>query len=123
MAAPAVRVEGVERLTKTLDQAAADLDDLSAVGDDLERSLLPQIVARTPRRTGRLRGSVRAKATKSGVEFGSAVVYAAPIHWGWPARHIAAQRFVWDVVTGQTDAVVAKYQKGADRVLAKVEGA
>lgn len=122
MAAPTIRVDGVERLARTLEDAAKDLDDLSHVGDAIEASLLPQILARVPRRSGRLRGSVRATSTKTGVDFGSPVVYGNPIHWGWPARHIRPQRFVWDVLTGSTDRVVSSYQTEVDRVLAKVEG-
>lgn len=49
-----------------------------------------------PRRSGRLAASGTAAAAggRAVVEFGSsAVPYAGPIHWGWPARHIRPQEF------------------------------
>lgn len=53
-----------------------------------------------PQRSGRLRQSVKAMASQSSgsVKAGSParVPYAAPIHWGWPARGIAPNRFIWD---------------------------
>jgi hypothetical protein len=115
-------VEGADRLASTLHGAAKDLDDLTAVGRAIERDLLPRIQARTPRRSGRLRGSIRGKPTKTGIDFGSPLVYGNPIHWGWPARHIAAQRFIWDVVTSSTEAIVGKYEDEVDRILSHVEG-
>lgn len=123
MAGSSVRVDGVDRLARTLEDAADDLDDLSRVGSSIEASLLPRIEARVPRRSGRLRGSMTATATKTGVDFGSPLVYGRPIHWGWPARHIAPQRFIWDVVVGSTDLVVDKYATEVDRVLGRVKGA
>lgn len=51
-----------------------------------------------PRRTGRLVATGRASGTNTSsiVRYGNArrVPYAAPIHYGWPARHIAAHEWV-----------------------------
>jgi len=120
--ASSTRVDGVDRLARTLEDAADDLDDLSSVSRAIETALLPRILARVPRRSGRLRSSVRATARATGTDFGSPLIYGNPIHWGWPARHIAPQRFVWDVLTAETDLVVAKYADGVDAILGRVEG-
>lgn len=50
-----------------------------------------------PYDTGRLSRSVKAGATAQGGTIragGASVPYAPPIHWGWPAHGIKAQRFI-----------------------------
>ncbi len=54
-----------------------------------------------PVRTGRLATSIRAVATRTSgrVRAGSAAVpYAGPIHFGWPARRIKPQPFIYDAM-------------------------
>ena len=54
-----------------------------------------------PVRTGKLAASIRAAATMTSgkVRAGSAAVpYAGPIHFGWPARRIKPQPFIYDAM-------------------------
>ena len=65
-----------------------------------------------PTRTGALAASIRALATKSSgrVRAGSASVpYAGPIHFGWPARRIKPQPFIYDAIDGRRAEVAMAY--------------
>lgn len=123
---PSVRIEGTANLRRTLIDAGASLDDLKAVNQAIEDMLVPLIVARAPRgKTGRLASSIRGSGTKTAAvtRAGSRrVPYARPIHWGWPARHIAPNRFAWDVVKSEQPRWTGQYRDAVDRVLARVKG-
>lgn len=125
MAGPAVRVEGAANLKRTLRAAGLDLQDFRKVNQDVENRLVPMMQARAPRRSGRLATSVRGSGTKTAAisRAGSArLPYARPIHWGWPARHIAANRFMWDVVEAYRELWEVMYENECERVLDRVKG-
>jgi hypothetical protein len=92
-----VRVEGLGRLTRDLEQLGLDVEDLkdafgsiAAEGARLASSFAPQ-------RTGRLRASIRGNRAKSKavVTAGRArVPYAGAINYGWPAQGIAPALFM-----------------------------
>lgn len=115
--AGAAQIEGLREVQKAL----ADLSD------DLKNEMKPthleaaKIVAEAARplapvRTGRLAASIRASAVRTGGRVrlgGSAVPYAGPIHFGWPARRITPQPFVYEALDPRRDEVAAVY---ADRL-------
>jgi hypothetical protein len=121
-----VRVEGAAELKRTLLAAGLSLEDLKATNQRVVDRLLPLIVARTPvGKTHRLVGSVRGSGTKTAAitrAGGAKVPYARPIHWGWPARHIAPQRFAWDVLVNYRELWEAMYENECERVLDSVKG-
>lgn len=82
--------------------------------------------ARAPKLTGALAGTVRPSGTKTRavVRAGFArVPYAGPIHWGWPARGIAAQPFLSDAATSTEPAWQNIYLDAINKTIDKVEGA
>lgn len=93
----AVRVEGLTKTVKALQQAGVDAQDIKSA-----MSAVGEIVANTARSyvpvdTGTLQGSIRtSKAkTRATVRAGSASVpYAGVIHYGWPAHNIEPQPFL-----------------------------
>lgn len=92
-----VQVEGGRELRKRLRTIEGGLAELKAehkwVADYVFRRSAPA----APRRTGRLAASGRSSGTNTAsiVRYGGArVPYAAPIHYGWPARHIAPHEWV-----------------------------
>ena len=67
-----------------------------------------------PIKTGALAQSIRPAAVMSGgrVKVGSASVpYAGPIHFGWPARRIKPQPFVYDTLDTRRGEVSRLYEK------------
>lgn len=100
---------------------------LRAVSDDLKTEMKPthlkaaEIIVEgskkyVPVRSGRLASSIRAFATQTGgrVRVGSAAVpYAGPVHFGWPARRIKPQPFIYDAMDERRQEVLQTY---ADRL-------
>lgn len=67
-----------------------------------------------PVNTGRLAASIRAAATMTSgkVRAGSAAVpYAGPVHFGWPARRIKPQPFIYDALDVRRQEVYRLYSE------------
>ncbi len=121
-----VKVIGAARLRRTLRAAGDDLSDLKAVHQQVGGIVAERARALVPRRSGALGASIRASrgATAAIVRAGSgSVPYAGPIHWGWPARNIAAQPFLSDGATSTESRWMNVYEAAIAAALAKVEGA
>lgn len=98
-------VEGVDRLAATLDDAGQRLQRLVPAGGD---ALVSAALPRTPRRTGRLAGTVRAFVVDQQLVLtagGGGVDYAAIVH--------ASQPWLADTLRDQVD-------EQLDTVLAQV---
>jgi hypothetical protein len=107
--------------------------DLNKLGDDTKNKMkdthkeAAEVVVMgakrlVPYRTGALAASIRALATKSSgrVRAGSASVpYSGPIHFGWPARQIKPQPFIYDALDGRRAEVAAVYVKRIDQLTVK----
>lgn len=92
-----VRVQGLDRVVRDLKRLGVEVEDLRAAFTKIGQEAVPIYQAVTPRKTGRLAGSYRASRArnKAVLYVGSAAVpYAAAIQYGYPARNIAARRYV-----------------------------
>lgn len=119
------RVEGRGRLE--IDGLRETIQDLKALQVDLRDGIKEthrragEIVVEgakryVPVQSGKLLSSMRsAPTTRQGrVRVGSASVpYAGPIHFGWPARRIKPQPFIYDALDQRRQDV---YQLYADRI-------
>jgi hypothetical protein len=77
-----------------------------------------------PYRTGALANSIRALAsnTSGRVRAGSASVpYAGPIHFGWPARRIAPQPFIYDAMDQRVDEIRGLYDQRINELIEKYD--
>lgn len=77
-----------------------------------------------PVRTGALVSSMRAAATMfSGkVRVGNAnVEYAGAIHFGWPARRIKPQPFIYDALDGRRNQVAQLYATRIDELVRRYD--
>lgn len=100
--------------------------DMRRLGDDTKTAMKPthqqaaDIVAegarrRAPVRSGRLRKSIKGTAVMTGGRVrigyggGEPSLYAGPIHFGWPARRIRPQPFVYDELDARRPEVVQLY--------------
>ena len=100
--------------------------DMRRLGDDTKMAMKPthqqaaDLVAegarrRAPVRSGRLRKSIKGTAVMTGGRVrigyggGEPSLYAGPIHFGWPARLIRPQPFVYDELDDRRAEVVQLY--------------
>lgn len=110
-------IEGLREVQKALRDLSDDLKDAMKPTHKKAAEIVvdgAKLIA--PVRTGRLAASIRAAAVRTGgrVRVGSsAVPYAGPIHFGWPARRITPQPFVYEALDPRRAEVAAVY---ADRL-------
>lgn len=100
----AVRVEGLNEMTRAFAAAGVDVEELKDVMGGIAAEAASTMQRFVPSRTGRLRASVRGNRAKGKavVTAGRArVPYAGAINYGWPKRGIKAANF-----TGKTDAAL-----------------
>ncbi len=120
-----VKIDGLPRLRAALRRAGLDLADLKAANAAAAALVASAAAARAPRRTGRLAASVRGNRAVSRASVsagGSAIPYAGPIHWGWPARGIEAQPFIATAAQATESAWVPIYQNAIEAVVDSVGG-
>lgn len=118
------RVEGQGRLE--IDGLREALRDIRRLGDDARDDMkdthrkageIVATVARgiAPVRTGRLASTiVSAPTQRQGrvrVGRGQSIPYAGPIHFGWPARRIKPQPFIYDALDQRADQVRRVYEE------------
>lgn len=121
-----VRVEGARELRRTLRRAGDELTEFKAAHEAASRIAVPASRGEAPTRSGRLASSVRGGVAAASLTIragGAAVPYAGPIHWGWRKRSIAANPFIVRAVDRRRVAMVAAYERGVDRILARIRGA
>lgn len=124
---PAITVEGSKELARDLKKAGDTelLDELKVAHIGGAEMVLHAALPLVPVRSGALRDSLKATATaRSGrVKAGKkSVPYAPPIHFGWPARNIAPNPFLYDALDARKGEVIEAYEKAVEKVAASVEG-
>lgn len=119
-----VRVQGLSlclRSLKKLDDSSGKR--VSALNRSTAQYVVPIAKGLAPRESGDLAGSVRAGATQRQgyvIAGSSLVVYAAPIHWGWPARDIPAQPFMTEALGEAEPEIVTQYAVGFIQLVTEV---
>jgi hypothetical protein len=122
---PVVTVDGARQLRATLKRAGEDLADLRSTNAAVATYVAVRSAAAAPRRSGALAASVRGNAAATNATIragGAAVPYAGPIHWGWPARHIAAQPFIADTAATTEPAWAAIYRARVSAIVNRIRG-
>lgn len=115
------RIIGLREVQRDL--RAISVDTKEALGDTHRQAAEIVVMGAkryVPYRTGALSNSIRALATKSSgrVRAGSASVpYAGPIHFGWPARRIAPQPFIYDALDERVDVIRALYEERINELI------
>lgn len=122
---PLVEIDGARELRRTLRAAGDDLEDLKAANQAAAEVAAAAARGRAPVLTGRLSSDIRASGTKTAgiIRAGrKKIPYAGPIHWGWPARGIAARPYLTEGAQSTESVWVPMYQKLMDDALQKVKG-
>ena len=102
--AGAVRIEGLSAVQRDLRKLESDLDLVKGEFLATNRKVADVVINGAKRfvpvQTGALASAMRNASTKKSAKIRvgdkSDVVYAGPIHFGWPARRIKPQPFVYD---------------------------
>lgn len=113
-----VRVEGLRKAVRALDQAGVDAGDIRRLMHDI--GLIVVNAAMPPRVSGTLASTIRAGKgkTKAVVRAGGAKApYAGVVHYGWPARHIAPQPFLSDALMRKRTDVFNALDQGVSQIL------
>lgn len=118
-----VQVYGARNLAATLDTAALRIVELSAPARAAAVATLAAARGLAPRRTGALGASLSVGVWgPKTAAVTSALPYAGPIHWGWPARAIPARPFVTVAAQSTEPAWLARYDRHVTRTLNNVKG-
>jgi hypothetical protein len=119
---PSITVEGAKQLQRALRQVEGGMADLK--GAHAEAAKIVEVAAEriAPKRSGRLAASVRStgQARQGVVRAGKAAVpYAGVIHFGWPARRIAPQPFLYDALDYRRGEVIDVYNATVNKLIKK----
>ena len=116
---PAVKFNGAAEFRAKLQQMGVDLKDFKTINRLIAENVASEARSRAPRDTGTLAGDVRGGGTKTRayVSVGrKRIPYAGPIHFGWPARNIQAQPFLYEAIDSRADDVREVYAKRVDEL-------
>jgi hypothetical protein len=117
-----VQVEGADRLARTLTGAAVALGDLTGPSRAAGALILTRARGAAPRRSGALSGSLTATPGRAGVDIGSGLIYAGPIHYGWAGHGIAPNPFLTRSAEATQPATVAAYRAFIETTIKGVKG-
>lgn len=120
-----VTVEGARNLRATLRRAGIDLSDMKDANADVANYVASASKSAAPTVSGKLAATVRGnRAAASAVvrAGGAAVPYAGPIHWGWPARNIAANEFIAATAANTEPTWTQTYFAALQRIVATIKG-
>ena len=120
-----VEVQGAKELRRAFKRMDGNLADLREVHRDTAELVSSTARTLVPVRTGTLRHTIRESARN----IGSAVVagraglvpYAGPIHFGWRARNIEPQPFLYDALDKRRDDVIGAYQRGVGKLIKRFD--
>ena len=125
---PALQIEGGRKLRRAFREVGDDMSDLKELHKQLADDVADSAKRKVPVRSGRLQRSIRGSGTKTAarVRAGnnrksgpSSVPYAGPIHFGWGARGIRPQPFMYDALDDRREAVVRAYDDQVREIIRK----
>lgn len=128
-AAGAVKIEGLSKVQRDLRSLGSDLDLVKGEFYQTNRKVA-EIVMEGAKRyvpvsSGALAESMRNASTKKSakVRVGdkSNVVYAGPIHFGWPARRIKPQPFIYEATDRRRAEVANLYAERLTSIRTKYD--
>ena len=120
--AQSIKATGVKELRRELRRMGDDLEDLKNLHLDVATLVSDRAKDIVPRRTGNLADTIRPAGTKTAgrVRAGfKRVPYAGVIHYGFPARRIQPQPFLYDALDQRRGEVFDAYFKGVKKIQRK----
>lgn len=119
------KIEGLSKLSRALKDVSDDArDDMKETHRRAGQIVVDAAAGFVPVRSGALLASLRtAPTTRQGrVRVGNAAVpYAGPIHFGWPARNIRPNPFIYEVLDRRRDEVLRLYEQRIGEIIKKYD--
>jgi HK97 gp10 family phage protein len=116
-------IQGLAEVNKALRSMSKETrDSMKATHKKAAEIVIQGAKRYVPVVSGKLAASIRDGSTQrmGRVRVGSASVpYAGPIHFGWPARQIKPQPFIYDALDDRRAQVAAVYVKRIDELTVK----
>jgi len=119
-----IEVEGAKEVRRALKRMDGNLADLREVHREAAQDVASEAKTLVPVQTGRLRDTIRTSArnVSAAVVAGKGLVpYAGPIHFGWHARNIEPQPFLYDAIDRRRDEVLDRYRQGVDSLVRRFD--
>lgn len=119
-----IRVEGLSRTIRALQQAGAKSEDMRDLMHQLGTVVVLAARPMARRQSGAMAASTRAGRgkTKAVVRAGGArVPYAGVQHYGWPARNITPNPFLTNALQATRPAVLHQLNQGLGKLLADAD--
>lgn len=120
MSAGGVRIEGLNRLVKSLQELGLDLDDLKDVMAEIAAEGAQRAAAHAPRKSGALANTIRGNRAKNKAVVTAGrgkVKYAAVQNYGWPKRSIKGTEFLQKADYDLRDIAPAMLAEGIQRLI------
>jgi hypothetical protein len=118
-----LEIEGLRDVQKAMKNFSDDSrNDMKETHRKAGQLVVDGAARLVPVRSGALLASLRSAPTQrqGKVRLGSAAVpYAGPIHFGWPARHIQPNPFIYEVLDGRRQEVYALYAERISELVVK----
>lgn len=117
-----VQVDGLREVVRDLERAGVELDDLKDAQAAISSEGASTAQGYTPRRSGKLAGSVRGNRAKNKAEIligRASVRYAGPILFGWPRRNIRAAHTIERTDTHMATAAPLILDRELSRIFTK----
>jgi hypothetical protein len=125
----AIKIEGLSKVQRDLRKLSTDALDLNKTefletNKQVAEIIINETKKYVPVLTGALAAAIRNASTKKSakVRVGSvAVPYAGPIHFGWPARSIRPNPFIYEAIDSRRDEVRDRYENLVEKLITKYD--
>jgi hypothetical protein len=120
----AIEVEGAPQLRKAFKKLGGRSKDLSAIHGDIASDVADKAQQLVPYASGRLSRSIKGtkSASRAAVTAGQRLPpYAGPIHFGWRARNIEPQPFLYDALDSRRGEIAKRYADGIGELVKKFD--
>jgi len=123
-----VKVEGLSKLQRDLRSFQGDLDLVKGEFLETNKKVAAVVIGDAkkfvPVLSGALAQSMRDASTKKSAKIrvgSSPIPYAGPIHFGWPARRIKPNPFIYEAVDGRRAEVAMVYAERITQIRNKYD--
>lgn len=119
-----LEIEGLREVQRALKGLAEDSrEDMKETHRKAGEIVAAAAKPLAPVLTGRLSATIQSSPTKYQgrvrIGRGASVPYAGPIHFGWPARRIAPQPFVYDALDSRREEVKQQYEQRMNELITR----
>lgn len=127
--ADSVKITGLSKVQRDLKKLSTDALDLNKTEFLSTNKAVAEIIINESRKnipvvSGALAAAIKNKSTKKSAKVGttySQMPYGGPIHFGWPARGIRPNPFIYDAIDSRRDEVRDRYDSLVSSLIAKYD--